>query len=333
MLHRNAAQKRLGKQPSASQAFQQQPRTQIPAHGGTPCQLSQRQPGATTATEGSAGAQSTTCTSLIPGGPPSPSPWDPTTHGARPTLQQAAPATTGEAPPERRAQHARYYCPETGHKHAGSNRLQLEGESTPAAVSARGILPPTKPITQGKLRTPPRPGPARDLPFGAGHEKAKPVMDHIPTCTSLIPGGPLSPSPWSSTTHHVMPIPQPAAPTTIEEAQQERRAQQAPHHSTKEGNEQAGSSSLQLGGRSTPAATKAPAVRYTLHPTTAIPLSQLGTPHRPARDLPFGAEHEQANHVMDQTPTTYKQKNSDVRKILQKKTLQKVLDLTKIGRV
>jgi hypothetical protein len=53
----------------------------------------------------------------------------------------------------------------------------------------------------------------------------------------------------------------------------------------------------------------------------------------PARDLPFGAGHEQAKHVMDQTPTTYMQNNSDVRKILQKQTLQKVLDLTKIGRV
>jgi len=180
MLHRNAAQKRPGKKPSASQAFQQLPRAQIPANGDTPCQLSRRQPDATTAMEGSAGAKSTTCTSLIPGGPPSPSPRDLTTHGARPALQQAAPATTGEAPPERRAQHARYHSPETGHKHAGSNRLQLGGKSTPAATSARDTLPPTKPITQGKLRTLHRPGPARDLPFGAAHEQVKHVMDQLP---------------------------------------------------------------------------------------------------------------------------------------------------------
>jgi len=56
MLHRNAAQKRPGKKPSASQAFQQLPRAQIPANSDTPCQLSRRQPDATTAMEGSAGA-------------------------------------------------------------------------------------------------------------------------------------------------------------------------------------------------------------------------------------------------------------------------------------
>ena len=180
MLHRNAAQKRLGKKPSASQALQQPPRAQIPANGGTPCQPSRRQPGATTATEGSAGAQSTTCTSLIPGGPPSPSPRDLTTHDAMPTLHQVEPTTTGEAPPERRAQHARHHSSETGHKHAGSNRLQLGGESTPATASVRDTLRPTKPITPAKLRTPHMPRPAQDLPFGAGHEQDRQAMDLMP---------------------------------------------------------------------------------------------------------------------------------------------------------
>ena len=180
MLSRNAAQKRPGNKPSAPQAFQKPLRTQTRPNGCTPSQLRQRQPGATMAMEGSAGTKSTTYTSLIPGGPPSPSPRDLTTHDAMLTLQQAAPATTGEAPPERRAQHARHHSSETGHKHAGSNRLQLGGESTPATASVRGTLQPTKPITPAKLRTPHMPRPAQDLPFGAGHEQDRQAMDLMP---------------------------------------------------------------------------------------------------------------------------------------------------------
>jgi len=38
----------------------------------------------------------------------------------------------------------------------------------------------------------------------------------------------------------------------------------------------------------------------------------------PVRDPPFGDGHEQAKHVMGQTPTKSNQKNPDDREILQK---------------
>ena len=86
------------------------------------------------------------------------------------------------------------------------------------------------------------------------------------------------------------------------EAPQERRAQQAPHY----GNEQAGSSSLQLGGGSAPAAATPAAARCSLQPASS---AKLGTPHmhRQARDLPFGAGHEQAKLAMDPKPANNKQ--------------------------
>jgi len=123
------------------------------------------------------------------------------------------------------------------------------------------------------------------------------------TCTSLILGGPPSPLPLSSTTHHTMMIPQQAALTTNGEARQERRAQQAPHYSIKNGTEQPDSSSLQLGGGSTPVAVTPAAARCTLQ------LARFGTPHmrRLARDLPFGAGLEQAKLAMDPQPDTNKQ--------------------------
>jgi len=98
-------------------------------------------------------------------------------------------------------------------------------------------------------------------------------------------------------------IPQQAAVTIIGVARQERRAQQAPHSSIKKGTEQAGSSSLHLGGGSTPVATTPAAAQGTLH------LTRLGTPHmlRLAQDLPFGAGHEQANLAMDPHPATNNQ--------------------------
>jgi len=136
MLHRNAAQKRPGNLPSAPQALQKPQRAQTQANGRTSSQLRQSQLGATMATAGSAGTKSTTYTSLILGGPPSPSPRNLTTHDAMPTLQQTAPVTTGAAQHERRAQHARHHSPEKGNKQAGSNSLQLGGEATPAAASA-----------------------------------------------------------------------------------------------------------------------------------------------------------------------------------------------------
>ena len=63
-----------------------------------------------------------------------------------------------------------------------------------------------------------------------------------------------------------------------------------------------------------------PSTHHMFTPARDLP---FGAGHEQA--IPFGAGHEQAKHVMDQTPTTYKRKNSDVRKILQKQTLQKYL--------
>ena len=139
------------------------------------------------------------------------------------------------------------------------------------------------------------------------------------TCTRLIPGGPPSPSPLSSTTQPDAALPQQAAPTTMGAAPQERRAQQAPHHSIKHGNEQAGRSSLQLGGGSTPAAVTPAVVRCSLQPASS---AKLGIPHmhKQARDLPFGAGHVQANLVMDPVTASNKQKNLDDRGKLQTRT-------------
>ena len=114
MLNRNEAQKRPGIKPSAPLSFQTLPRAQTHPNGCLTLQLKKSQPGATTAAEGSAGTESTTYTSLIPGGPSSPSPWSPTTQDARPTPQQAAPTTLGEAQQERMAQQAQHHSIEKG---------------------------------------------------------------------------------------------------------------------------------------------------------------------------------------------------------------------------
>ena len=70
--------------------------------------------------------------------------------------------------------------------------------------------------------------------------------------TSSIHDGLTPPSPWNSTPHVTMSPLQQAAPTTMERAQHEHRAQPARHHPSEEGNEQAGSNSLHLGGESAP---------------------------------------------------------------------------------
>ena len=135
------------------------------------------------------------------------------------------------------------------------------------------------------------------------------------TCTSLIVGGPPPPSPLSSTIHLAVALPQQAAPTTMGEAPQESRAQQAPHY----GNEQDGSSSLQLGGGFTPAAFTPAPLRCSLQPASS---AKLGTPHmhRQARGPSFGKGHVQANLVMDPVTASNKQKNLDDRGKLQTRT-------------
>jgi len=114
-----------------------------------------------------------------------------------------------------------------------------------------------------------------------------------------------------------MPTLQQAAPTTTGRAQHERKAQPARPHPLEEGNEQAGSNSLQLGGDSTPHTALA---QCTLQSMTPIIKAKSSTQHMltSARDPSFGDGHEQAKHVMGQTPTKNKQKISDDRKMLQK---------------
>jgi len=106
-----------------------------------------------TAVEGSAGTKSTTYTSLIPGRPPSPSPLNLATHDVLPALQPAAPTTTGDAPHERRAQHAQYLSPEKGNEQADINGLQLGGESTPHAAVAQRALQSIQPNIKAKPST------------------------------------------------------------------------------------------------------------------------------------------------------------------------------------
>ena len=140
MLYRNAAQQRPGNLPSAPQAFQKPLRAPTQAHGCTTSQLRQRQPGATTATEGSAGTMDTTYISLINDGSPSPQSRNSTPHATMPTLQRVVPTTTRRAQHERKAQPERPHAPEEGNEHAGSNSLHLGGESTPHAALAQYTL-------------------------------------------------------------------------------------------------------------------------------------------------------------------------------------------------
>jgi len=141
-------------------------------------------------------------------------------------------------------------------------------------------------------------------------------------CTSLSLGKSPLPSPLSTTTPYTKPTLRPTAPTTNGKAPSECRAQQAPHYYNKHGNKQASSSSLQLGGGSTPAATTPAAARSTLQPAITTPRLEPGTPrlYSTARNLPLGAGHEQAEPGLSPLPTTSKKINSDERKKLQAAT-------------
>jgi len=154
MLHTDAAQQRPGNLPLAPKASQQTPlRTQNQANGRTVSQRRKSQPGNTIAAERWAGTIDTTYISLIHDGPTPPPPWNSTPHAAIPTLHQPAPTIIGRAQHERRAQLARYHSPEEGNEQAGSNSLQLGGESTPHATFAQCTLQPIKPITESRPRT------------------------------------------------------------------------------------------------------------------------------------------------------------------------------------
>ena len=183
MLHRNAAQTRLSIKQSAQQTFQQLPLAQTAANGGMTPQPKQNQAGAPTAAAGAAGLSSTSCTSLIPDGSPSPSPLSPTTHHIAPAPQQTAPTTNGKAQPECRAQQAPHHYIKNGNEQAGSSSLQLGDGSTPVAVTpaaVRGTLQPTSVNSLTEPETPRLHRPARDPPFGAGHEQANLAIDPLP---------------------------------------------------------------------------------------------------------------------------------------------------------
>ena len=114
------------------------------------------------------------------------------------------------------------------------------------------------------------------------------------------------PSPFSPTTHHSGQTWHQAAPITKDRAQPEGVAQQALHSHHKIDTKQAGSSSLQLGGESPPAAST-PAVAWdTLQPNSAISRLEPGTPrmHRVAHNLSLGAVHEQTEPGLNPLPDT-----------------------------
>jgi len=121
--------------------------------------------------------------------------------------------------------------------------------------------------------------------------------------------------------HATMPPLQQVAPTIMERAQHERRAQPTRHHPPEEGNEQAGGSGLQLGGKSM---SHAPFCPGTLQPKQLIIRAKPSTQHMtmPVRDPPLGDGHEQAKHVVGQAqpdlPIKSKHKNPTDRKMLQK---------------
>jgi len=120
------------------------------------------------------------------------------------------------------------------------------------------------------------------------------------------------PSPFSPTTHHTGQAWHQDAPIIKDRAQLESVAQQALHPYNKIDTKQAGSSSLQLGGGSSPAAAT-PAVPWdTLQPNRAISRPEPGTPRmqRAAHDLSLGAEYEQTEPGLNPLPATLKKINS-----------------------
>ena len=88
--------------------------------------------------------------------------------------------------------------------------------------------------------------------------------------TSLIVDVSALPSPPSLTTHNTVPVWRQAIPITNGKAQSVCGAQQALHPHHKIDNKQAGSSSLQLEGGSSPAAATPAAAWDTLQPNSAI---------------------------------------------------------------
>ena len=120
------------------------------------------------------------------------------------------------------------------------------------------------------------------------------------------------PSPLSPTTHHIGPAWRQTAPATKGRAQSECVAQQALHPHNKIDTKQAGSSSLQLGGGSSPAAATPAVAWHTLQPNSAISRPEPGTPrmHRVAHDLSLGAGYEQTEPGLNPLPATPKKINS-----------------------
>ena len=140
--------------------------------------------------------------------------------------------------------------------------------------------------------------------------------------TSLIVDVSALPSPPSLTTHNTVPVWRQAIPITNGKAQSVCGAQQALHPHHKIDNKQAGSSSLQLEGGSSPAAATPAAAWDTLQPNSAISRLESGTPrmHRSAPDLSLGAGYEQTKPGLKPLPATSKKINSVDRKKLQSGT-------------
>jgi len=275
MLHTDAAQQRPGNLPSAPQASKKPLRAQNQANGFTTSQRRQSRPGDTTAAERPAGTMDTTHISLIHDGPPSPPPWNSTPHGTMSTLQRTAPTTTGRAQHERKAQPARHHPLEEGNEQAGSNSLQLGGESTPHVVLAQCTFHPMKPIIKAKSSTQHMLTPARDPSFGDGHEQAKHVMGQTPTKNKQ-----------KNSDDRKMLQRHAQAPTPLQLSQDhgenamirpQRLARNVPHQSLEEGHGQAGSRSQQLRRESTPHATLGPDM---LQSTQSITNAKLRLLHR-----------------------------------------------------
>ena len=167
---------------------------------------------------------------------------------------------------EHRAQPARHHPPEEGNEQAGSNSLQLGGESAPHATSVPCTLQLIKPITEAKPSTQRVIMPARDPPLGDGHKQAEHAMGQEQ------PGLPIKNQHKNSVDREILQKHE-KAPALLHARREnarirhQRLAQTAQHHPLEDAYEQAGSSSLQLRRKPTPHATFAPC---TLQPTQTI---------------------------------------------------------------
>jgi len=186
------------------------------------------------------------------------------------TLQRAAPTITGRTQHEHKPRPARPHSLEEGNEQAGSNSLQLGGESTPHAASAQRTLQSTQPSTKARPRNQHMFRPTRDPPFGVGHEQAKHVLGQTPTKNKqkkLDDREMLQKRAHAPTVLHL-----PQDPGENAMIRLQRLTRNASHQPLEEGYEQASSSSLQLRRETMPHATFGPDIlQSTQHTTNAKP--------------------------------------------------------------